>query len=177
MIVFYDIADIFYTLQSEGYYSGKPAVMIVFAGQNEKGKMSMTVEDITETVMQYPSRHVVLVGKVPAVELILALRKERCYIQTETEVPGSMSDAADWTTVVTSARFAGSLQCDELIVRYSGQPLEEFDNIESSFRYVVPELSGDKEKDVLLTDMAVKAAMKDPQWRLSMPLHHIIDIR
>ena len=69
------INQIFYSLQGEGYHTGKAAVFIRFSGCNlkcsfcdtehEEGTL-MSDEEIIRTISAYPSNLVVLTGGEPA---------------------------------------------------------------------------------------------------------------
>ena len=72
------INDIFYSLQGEGYHTGRPAVFVRFAGCNLRCPFcdtefdtyrEMTDDDIVTAVSRYPARFVVLTGGEPTLQV------------------------------------------------------------------------------------------------------------
>ena len=76
------INEIFYSLQGEGRFTGVPAVFVRFAGCNLKcdfcdtdhvAASDMSVCDIVGVVSGFASRHVVLTGGEPALQVVSEL--------------------------------------------------------------------------------------------------------
>ena len=162
----YHIADIFYSLQSEGYFSGQAAVFVCFAPQDERAGMSMPAADIVETVMQYTSRHVVLTGVWDDLSdcdaLISAFHDEGCYV---------------WTTLIVGGTHTAASACDELLVVYEGQPVGRFLTVRAAHYYLLPDIDGENSNEKELIAKAIDTIMHDPRWSLTLPLHHYIDIK
>ena len=106
------INEIFYSLQGEGYFSGTPSVFIRFCGCNlncsfcdtdhNTANMELSDEDILSVIAEWPSRHVVLTGGEPSLqvtsELISKLHDKGYYVQAETNGTVRLPDAIDWIT-------------------------------------------------------------------------------
>ena len=93
----YRINEIFYSLQGEGYFTGTPAVFLRFSGCNLKCGFCdtrheeftlMSPADIIGNVSKFPSRHIVVTGGEPSLQLdsllIDMLHEEGFFIQIET---------------------------------------------------------------------------------------------
>lgn len=74
----YRINEIFYSLQGEGYFTGTPAVFLRFSGCNLKCGFCdtrheeftlMSPADIIGNVSKFPSRHIVVTGGEPSLQL------------------------------------------------------------------------------------------------------------
>lgn len=178
------INEIFYSLQGEGYHTGTPAVFIRFSGCNlhcsfcdtrhEDGKM-MTDEEIVAEVLKYPARMVVLTGGEPSLwidkSLIDLLHVHNKYITIETNGTHNLPDGIDWITC--SPKEGGEVvlsKMDELKVVYQGQTLERYQ------RYITPNrfLQPCSNKNVKETIECIK---QNPEWRLSLQIHLITNIK
>ncbi len=95
--MFYQIADIFYSVKGEGLYTGFPMSFIRLAGCNKKcdfcdtNYKAVMMEDehfLVNEVKKFPSRRVVITGGEPLAQdlhaLMMALRMEGFLIHLET---------------------------------------------------------------------------------------------
>ncbi|MDE5752171.1 MAG: 7-carboxy-7-deazaguanine synthase QueE, partial [Duncaniella sp.] len=93
----YRVNEIFHSLQGEGFFTGTPAVFLRFSGCNLKcgfcdtdhsDAREMELPDILKEVTSYPSRHIILTGGEPAMQidtpLVDLLHDAGFYIQVET---------------------------------------------------------------------------------------------
>ena len=93
----YKVNEIFYSLQGEGFFTGTPAVFLRFCLCNRHCQFcdtdfargsDMTADEIIARVSCFPSRHIVITGGEPTLqldcELIRLLKAERFFIQIET---------------------------------------------------------------------------------------------
>ena len=91
------IAEIFYTLQGEGYWTGTPAYFIRLSGcsvgcawcdTNYRYKETIAVETLVKRVLTTPTRHVVVTGGEPTDQDLSPLVREfqaaGCFVQLET---------------------------------------------------------------------------------------------
>ena len=177
------INQIFYSLQGEGYHTGKAAVFIRFSGCNlkcsfcdtehEEGTL-MSDEEIIRTISAYPSNLVVLTGGEPAIwideEFIDLLHKEGKYICIETNGTRKLPANIDW---VTCSPKEGAPICidrmDEVKVVYLGQDLSSYINLPAKHHYIQP-------CSCRNTPEIVEYILQHPEWQLSLQTHKLIDI-
>ena len=107
----YRINEIFYSLQGEGFYTGTPAVFLRMSGCNRKCDFcdtdhyeytEMTAEEIVKEIGRYPSRHLVITGGEPTLQLdsdlLRAIKGLRFYVQIETNGTHAVPVEVDWVT-------------------------------------------------------------------------------
>ena len=135
----YRINEIFYSLQGEGYFTGTPAVFLRFSGCNLKCGFCdtrheeftlMSPADIIGNVSKFPSRHIVVTGGEPSLQLdsllIDMLHEEGFFIQIETNGTKRLPEGIDWVTCSPKSDAKGNCDVklrhiDELKVVYEGQ--------------------------------------------------------
>lgn len=117
--IVYHINEIFYSLQGEGFHTGRPAVFVRFAGCNLRCPFCdtdfshsepMTAEQIARRVFDYsthPHTLIVLTGGEPSLqvdkELVDALHAHRQTVTIETNGTHPVPDNIDWVTVSPKA--------------------------------------------------------------------------
>ena len=195
----YPINEIFYSIQGEGYYTGTPAVFVRFSGcnlrcffcdtQHQDGKM-MSQEAIVAEIMKYPlAPLVVLTGGEPSLfvdeNLVAAIRKTtgKC-IAIETNGTRALPSNINWVTLSPKTAFLGGNQepcilkaCDELKVVYLGQNLSQYNDIDTSRRFLQPCYCEDVNQRRVNIQACVEAVLKYPGWRLSLQVHRAIGVR
>ena len=195
----YRINEIFYSLQGEGFHSGTPAVFVRFSGCNlhcdfcdtlhQMGTM-MSLQDIVKEVNKYPDAPLlVLTGGEPSLfideDFIAALKTGTGkLIAIETNGTRMLPNGIDWVTLSPKSAFAGGdtepcilTRCDELKVVYCGQDLSQYDTIEAKHRFLQPCYSPDEAPRQRNMQACVAAVMSHSQWRLSLQIHRILNIR
>lgn len=180
----YSINEIFYSLQGEGYYTGSPAVFLRFAGCNRKCAFCdtdhfhgepMSAEAIAEACAAFPSRHVVVTGGEPLLQLddkvINALKAKGFYIQIETNGSLPVPTGVDWVTCSPKDAPWRIDRVDELKIVYQGQDVESIAScFSTTHRYLQP-CSGENIAET------VDYILAHPHWRLSLQTHKLIDIQ
>lgn len=180
----YSVNEIFYSLQGEGYYTGTPAVFLRMAGCNRKCSfcdtdhargIAMDAETIADTCAQYPSRHIVVTGGEPLLQLddtlVRALKTLGFYIQIETNGSLPVPTGVDWVTCSPKDAPWAIDRVDELKVVYQGQDVEQTASLfKARVRFLQP-CSG------LNIAETVDYILQHPHWRLSLQTHKLIDIR
>ncbi|MBU3916875.1 7-carboxy-7-deazaguanine synthase QueE, partial [bacterium] len=108
------ISDIFYSLQGEGYHSGKAAIFVRFFGCNlicdfcdeplhKTNFKEMSSTEILRTISVFSSKYLVLTGGEPSLNNInpfikdLKLRQYRVAVETNGYKPENISES-DWIT-------------------------------------------------------------------------------
>ncbi len=193
------VNEIFYSLQGEGYNTGTASVFIRLSGCNlrctfcdtrhEEGTI-MSLPEIVEQVMHYPQAPlIVLTGGEPSLwiddDFVMGLKQltgKRIAIETNGTHP--LPHGIDWVTLSPKTGLGNSgdvpvvlTRCDELKVVYLGQDLAQYNTITATHRYLQPCWVNDKEQRLSNMRATVQAVLDNPQWRLSLQTHHILDIK
>lgn len=178
------INEIFYSIQGEGHYTGKPAVFVRFSGCNlkcdfcdtehEEGTLLSDEEIITE-VSKYPTKHVILTGGEPGLhiteQLVSNFKDAGYFVQIETNGTCILPTNIDWVTC--SPKETGVLRIahvDELKVVYIGQDMTPYQFIKSSVRYLQP-------CSMTNTEEVMAYILAHPEWSLSLQTHKMLNIR
>ena len=193
------VNEIFHSLQGEGYNSGTPAVFIRFSGcnlqcpfcdtQHESGT-EMTEQEIVEAVKHLApcSLLVVVTGGEPALQLTASLVDalheigKRVAVETNGTLPLPLN--VDWITLSPKNAWLGDeavpvlTRADELKVLYDGShDPSAFDSIAATHRFLQPMDTGDANCNADLMQQAADYCLQHPQWRLSLQIHKILNIR
>lgn len=193
------VNEIFHSLQGEGYNSGTPAVFIRFSGcnlqcpfcdtQHESGT-EMTEQEIVEAVKYLAPRSslVVITGGEPALQLTASLVDalheigKRVAVETNGTLP--LPPNVDWITLSPKSAWLGNeavpvlTRADELKVLYDGShDPSAFDSIAATHRFLQPMDTGDANRNADLMQQAADYCLQHPQWRLSLQIHKILNIR
>lgn len=193
------INEIFYSLQGEGRWTGHAAVFVRFSGCNLQcpfcdtahGRFTeMTVDGVMAEIGRYPSRHVVLTGGEPALqvspELLAALKGAGWFVQMETNGSVALAEDVlqkiDWITCSPKDAPLALGRVDEVKVLYrnDGQPMEGFEAMGRRFGAVLSLQPCDVKDAALnrrLLHGAVEFVKANPQWALSLQTHKLIDIK
>lgn len=181
----YRVNEIFYSLQGEGFYSGTAAVFLRFSGCNLKCLFcdtnheyfeEHTLDEIIEKVSAFKSRHIVITGGEPSLQLdkalVDALHFAGFYIQVETNGTHRLPPGIDWITCSPKGEIREQLShVDELKVVYLGQDVEAIASDFVAQHYFLQPCSGENTEDV------VNYILDHPHWRLSLQTHKLINIQ
>lgn len=193
------VNEIFHSLQGEGYNSGTPAVFIRFSGcnlqcpfcdtQHESGT-EMTEREVVEVVKHLAPRSslVVITGGEPALQLtaslVDALHEIGKRVAVETNGTLSLPPNVDWITLSPKNAWLGDeavpvlTRADELKVLYDGShDPSSFDSLAATHRFLQPMDTGDANRNADLMQQAADYCLQHPQWRLSLQIHKILNIR
>ena len=198
------IAEIFYSLQGEGFHAGTPAVFVRGAGCNLACafcdtdfslKARRAPREILEEIAQYPARFVVLTGGEPTIQaegfraLVKLLQQNGYTVTMETNGTSADTLGVDWVTVSPklSQGCAWVLRAgDELKLVYEGQDLSFFEASDFTHYFLQPKEIrtapfGAGERDEAATraewERTAAAAMARPRWKLSFQLHKVLGLR
>lgn len=196
------IKEIFYSLQGEGYHTGRPAVFVRFCGCNLKcpfcdtdfkDGVEMTEGEIVRTVKELAPkcRFVVLTGGEPTLQLteslIDRLHAIGCYVAMETNGTKAWPKNLDWVTVSPKVAFCGERatpfkfnpKADEVKLVYDGDesrfPSEYGKN--ARYKYLQPCDTGDPVRNAEIVASAIEWLKKNPDWMLSLQTQKIINVR
>lgn len=186
----YRINEIFYSLQGEGAFTGTPTVFVRFSGCNRKCSFcdtkfesftSMTGSEIVQIALSYPSRRIVLTGGEPLLqldtELIQTFHSAGFTLHLETNGTLPVPDGIDWVTCSPKdpTPTVNVEKVNEVKIVFTGQTDEELEQIRSFFPFTelffLQPCSGDNIPETVEKVLAIG------NWRLSLQIHKLIDIR
>ena len=193
------VMESFYTIQGEGFYSGKAAYFIRLSGcdvgcvwcdvkeswEVQKNQIK-SINEIVQMAVTYPSKFVVLTGGEPAMynlnELVNKLKENKMYVAIETSGVYALNGDVDWYTF-SPKKF--KKPCEEAYKRANelkviiynksdfNWALEHRAKVNSScLLYLQPEWSKLDEMTPLIVDFI----KENPTWRLSLQSHKYINI-
>lgn len=192
------INEIFYSLQGEGRNAGRAAVFVRFSGCNlrcsfcdtkhQDGKL-MTNEEIVNEITKYPARLVILTGGEPTLfiddELLDKIHSIGKEIAIETNGTRKVNKKIDFITLSPKFEFTENAQlsqteCDELKVIFysdSDNDMSFYDSIKARYKYIQPCATNDKDINQENIINAIRYVRENPEWRLSLQIQKIINIR
>lgn len=195
----YPVMEHFYTLQGEGFHTGKAAYFIRLGGcdvgcvwcdvkesWDAAKHPKMSVDELVNIASAHAGRIAVITGGEPAMHdlnpLCDALHKAGFKVHIETSGAHLLSGKLDWVTL-SPKKFKAPLEdnmsaADELkIVLYNKSDFEWAEKYAAKVRpdcrlYLQPEWSK-KEKFV---PQIIEYIQEHPQWQLSLQTHKYINI-
>jgi 7-carboxy-7-deazaguanine synthase len=193
------VMESFYTLQGEGFHTGKAAYFIRLAGCDvgcvwcdvkESWEIHenqiQSIDSIVETVVTNKANFVVLTGGEPAMydltHLVAKLKNQNMYISIETSGVYPLVGSIDWYTF-SPKKF--KKPCEEAykkanelkVVIYHKSDLEWAIEHQKKVHndcllYLQPEWSRKEQ----ITPLIVDFIKSNPEWRLSLQTHKYIHI-
>ena len=185
------LAEIFYSLQGEGFWAGHPAIFIRFSGCNLQclwcdtdfsHKLTLTKEVIFQIIQNYPCKLIVLTGGEPTLQLPLdendnsefvQFFKDKGYrVHIESNGTQFIPKNLDWVTISPKENWIikGG---DELKVVYVEQDLEHYNKTNFNYYYLQPCYT----PGYTNYEETVQKVKEDNQWILSIQMHRILKIR
>lgn len=189
------INEIFYSLQGEGFYSGRPAVFVRFSGCNlrcpfcdtdHSAFTMMSEEDIVRKAAEFPARFVVLTGGEPSLfitETLVALFHEAgFYIAVETNGTHVLPEGIDWITLspkdtVCDNAHVVLTHADEVKVIFGAGNPEDYLHIPAAHYYLQPCDEGDAAVNARNAEACIDYCKAHPVWNLSLQVHKMLGIR
>lgn len=186
------INEIFYSLQGEGHFTGHAAVFLRFSGCNTRcpfcdtdhfSYTEMTTEEVMQAIATYPTRHIVITGGEPMMqmsgELTDALHKAGYFIQIETNgsLPIPSGCSIDWVTCSPKDLPIKIQQIDELKVLFPCDSIESYDATKAQEYRLQPLDTGDATRNKEIVNETINYILKHPKWHLSLQTHKILNVR
>ena len=197
----YRVNDIFYSIQGEGYNTGRAAVFVRFAGCNLRCGFcdtefdtfrEMTDDEIVAEIAQYPARFVVLTGGEPTLQVdeafIDLLHQHGFEVAMESNGTRPAPTNLDWLTVSPKVgerclvkgerRIPDELKVifDENTAPETYLPLPSTPH-PSPHLYLQPCDTGDAERNALIIQRCIDYIKEHPQWRLSLQTHKLANFK
>lgn len=193
------VNEIFCSLQGEGHYTGTAAVFLRLAGCNLKCDYcdtqhdpyrEMTVQQVLQEVCQYTTRHLVITGGEPSLqvtpELTVALHREGFYIQMETNgtLPLKEGVEIDWITCSPKKKEIALTHIDELkVLCFGGDEgsiearLAPYLCIPAQEYRLQPLDTSNEERNRVIQRETIEYIIHHTQWKLSLQTHKILNVR
>lgn len=189
------VNEIFYSLQGEGRFTGTPAVFLRLSGCNLKCSFcdtkheeatEMHPTEIVEELLKYPSKHLVITGGEPSLQIdwdfVDYLQQYGFFVQVETNGVKRLPTNVDWITCSPKYKPICYGEVDEIKCVYEGNESEE--KIHSLFRsvraenfYLQPcDVKNPKRNAEILAE-CINFIKENPQWKLSLQTQKILDVR
>ncbi len=181
----YAVNEIFYSLQGEGYFTGTAAVFLRLSGCNRRcafcdtdhsAHTMMSAREIAAKVQCYESRHIVITGGEPLLQLdnqlIDTLHQAGFFIAVETNGSLPVGDLnIDWVTCSPKEPPLAIERIDELKIVYLQQDVERIKcSLPQTQHLFLQPCSCSN------TAETVDYIKAHPHWRLSLQMHKLIDI-
>lgn len=191
------VKEIFYSLQGEGFYTGKAAIFVRFAGCNLqcsfcdtdfKNGEGMTELEILSKIQELSDdcKFVVLTGGEPTLQVtenfIRLLHNNGYYIAMETNGTRKIPEGIDWVTVSPKKHFTLNAEpvvdiCNEVKVIFDAQSTPDDCGIEANFYYLQPCDTQNEEKNKEIINKCVEYIKNNPKWQLSLQTQKILNVR
>ena len=193
------VMEAFYTVQGEGYHSGKAAYFIRLAGCDvgcvwcdvkESWDMSkhpiILVNKIVEDALKFPGRLAVITGGEPLMHnlsLLTASLKEKGF-KTNIETSGAYKVSGEWDWICFSPKKFKNpdpdifLKADELkIIVYNKSDFDFAESFTGKLNqncklYLQPEWG----KSSAMLPLIVEYVKNNPKWQISLQTHKYMDI-
>jgi 7-carboxy-7-deazaguanine synthase (Cx14CxxC type) len=202
--VTYRINEIFYSVQGEGHWTGRPAVFVRFSGCNlwngveaDRATSICTFCDtdfvavnhytlkklVTEMTLHWPggggTPMVVFTGGEPLLQLddpiVDTLRDQGWYVAVETNGTTPISVDVDWVCVSPKTPTVRITEGHELKLVYPQKiQPEQFRNLNFHHFWLSPM---DGPNLTANTEAAFNYCLDNPQWRLNIQTHKVIGQR
>lgn len=193
----YRINELFYSLQGEGRWAGRPALFLRFSGCNLRCPFcdtdfssfkEMEADEIIERLKTLGGgcRFVVVTGGEPALQLddalVDALHAEGYYIAMETNGTRPHPKGVDWVTLSPKDAYCNGAtpvlkEADEVKLVFDAEHPVVSPSVHATYYYLQPCDVGDTERNQEILGKCVEYVKQHPEWQLSLQQHKILNIR
>ena len=191
--------EIFYSIQGEGFYSGKPAIFVRLGGcdvgcvwcdvkesWNENDHPFFTIDEILKELSQYPCQTLIITGGEPLMydlsELTSRLKSAGYRLHIETSGAYPMTGTWDWVcfspkkfkaphnSVYSQADELKAIVFNKSDFKFAEEHAAEVDG--KCMLYLQPEWG----KAEQMTEKIIDYAKAHPQWNISLQTHKYLNI-
>ena len=205
------VNEIFYSLQGEGFHTGTPSVFLRLSGCNlacpfcdthHNDGTVMEEWQILNEISAYPSRHIVITGGEPALQLtaefVELLHTHGWFIQVETNGTLPLPSDIDWVTCSPKTDTVRCGKTDEIKLLFQGDGTDHdrirlFESIDARYYCLQPcdhapkhgnHAAGDawapspetEKRNQLTLHACIDYIKAHPKWRLSLQTHKLLNI-
>ncbi|WP_422361879.1 7-carboxy-7-deazaguanine synthase QueE [Reichenbachiella sp.] len=191
--------EIFYSIQGEGFHSGKPAIFVRLGGcdvgcvwcdvkesWNEEDHPFLTIDEILDELSKYPCKTLIITGGEPLmydlVQLTSLLKSEGYQLHIETSGAYPMTGTWDWVCF-SPKKF----KVPHESVYSQAHELKAIVFNKSDFKFAEEHAAGVEEKCMLylqpewgkaeqMTEKIIEYAKEHPQWNISLQTHKYLNI-
>ena len=193
------IKEIFYSLQGEGHWTGRPAVFVRFTGCNLdcpfcdtdfKGGEEYTKEELIRAIQSIGQdcRFVVFTGGEPTLQLteevLSSLHSAGYYLAMETNGTRPYPKGLDWVTVSPKNDFCErSILCSDNLIASEVKVVYTGGNEPTQYaslgveKYIQPCDTGNAEENRQIVSKSIDWLKAHPDWKLSLQTQKIINVR
>lgn len=190
-----NVNEIFYSLQGEGGRTGEASIFIRLAKCNlccsfcdtdfYRG-VKMSLEEIADSIKEYPTRWIIWTGGEPALQLkndTVAYFKALGYKQAiETNGTKKLPAGLDYITCSPKQNFEKIKdlipEVDELrFPMVKGSPLPRIADLPIAKKYLLSPIFDDNTPIKENIEYCVNLVLQNPQWALSFQVHKLIGIQ
>ena len=197
----YKINEIFYSIQGEGSFTGRPAIFIRFSGCNLKcpfcdtnhsSFIELSAQEIKDEVLRlWPDKEcvpfIVLTGGEPTLQmdndLLRALRATIAFISVETNGTKPVLKRVDYVTVSPKGDFVTQKSCIKtayevkVVFDAKHDPEKWYERIKAEHYYLQPCDTGSEIKNAYILNELVKYVKEHPWWSISLQTQKILNVR
>lgn len=189
-----NVKEIFYSLQGEGGRSGEPSIFIrlticnlacTFCDTDFAEGDDMTLDEIYNTIAQYPCKWIIWTGGEPTIQLKnehLEFFKSKGYKQAiETNGTRRVPSLIDYITCSPKVNYEDIKnkipQVDEIRIPLSnGETLPDVDIFPKAKKYFVSPIFDGDTPNFENINYCIEAVKQKPEWTLSLQIHKLINI-
>lgn len=194
----YPINEIFYSLQGEGFWAGRPAAFVRFSGcdlscpfcdTDHAHFQDMGALSILKALGEYTTDFVVLTGGEPSLyvddKLVSLLHEAGKTVAIETNGTHKLPENIDWITLSPKDCYSKNAKvilehADELKLVFDAEYVETiecYSSFNAKYFYLQPCDTGNIERNRVITAATVDYCLTHPQWSLSLQQQKILNIR